>query len=56
MKTKLVCHGLISRHVNFHDNRKKRTINSNIKICRWGGEEKEPRKEPNPLLVSVAVF
>ena len=43
MKTKYVCHGLISLHVNFHDNRKKRTITSNMKICRWGKKEKEPK-------------
>ena len=49
MKTKYVCHGLISLHVNFHDNRKKRTVTSNIKIYRWGGgggggKKKEPQK------------
>ena len=37
MKTKYVCHGLISLHGNFHDNRTKWTVISNIKICRWGG-------------------
>ena len=42
MKTKYVCHNLISLHVNFHDNRKKRTVTLNIKICRWGEKEKEP--------------
>ena len=42
MKIKYVCHGLISLHVNFHDNRTKWTLTSNIKICRWGGKEKEP--------------
>ena len=43
MKIKYVCHGLISLHFNFHDNRTKWTLTSNIKICRWGGgKEKEP--------------
>ena len=28
---------LISLHANFHDNRTKLTVTSNIKICRWGG-------------------
>ena len=42
MKTKYVCHGLISLHGNFHDNRTKLTATSNIKICRWGVKEKEP--------------
>ena len=40
MKTKYVCHGLISLHVNFHDNRKKRTVTLNIKSCRWGKRKK----------------
>ena len=47
MKIKYVCHGLISLHVNFHYNRTKWTLTSNIKICRWGGgggKEKELRK------------
>ena len=42
MKIKYVCHGLISLHFNFHDNRTKWTLTSNIKICRWGEKEKEP--------------
>ena len=42
MKIKYVCHGLVSLHVNFYDNRTKWTLTSIIKICRWGGEEKEP--------------
>ena len=37
MKTKYVCHGRISLHVNFHDNRTKRLVISNIKISRCGG-------------------
>ena len=40
MKTKYVCHGLISLHVNFRDNRTKRTVTSNIKFCRWGKKKK----------------
>ena len=44
MKTKYVCHGLISLHVNFHDNRTMQTLILFMKNCRWGGEqEKEPR-------------
>ena len=42
MKTKYVCHGLISLHVNFHDNRTKWTVTSNIKNYRWGEKEKSP--------------
>ena len=37
MKTKYVCHGLISLHVIFYDNRTKGTETLNTKICRWGG-------------------
>ena len=37
MKTKNVCQGLISLHVNFYDNRTKLTGTSNLKNCRWGG-------------------
>ena len=37
MRTIYACYGLISLHVNFHDNRTKWTVFSNIKICRWGG-------------------
>ena len=46
MKSKYVCHGRISLHVNFHDNRTKWLVISNIKISRWGGggEEKEPER------------
>ena len=43
METKYVCNGLISL-ANFHDNWTKRTVTSNIKVCRWGGGGKE--KEP----------
>ena len=43
MKTKYACYGLISLHVSFHDNRTKWTVTSNIKICRWGEKEKEPK-------------
>ena len=50
MKIKYVCHGLISVHVNFHDNRTKCTLISNIKISRWGGKEKEPKK---PVFVTT---
>ena len=42
MLTKYVCDGLISLHINFHDNRTKWTVTSNKKICRWGEKEKEP--------------
>ena len=42
LNTKYVCHGIISRHVNFHDTRTKWTVTSSIKICRWGEKEKEP--------------
>ena len=42
LNTKYVCYGLISLHVNFHDNRTKWTVISNWKICRWGEKEKEP--------------
>ena len=41
MKIKYVCHGLISLHVSFHDNRTEWTVTSNIKICRWGGVRKK---------------
>ena len=40
MKNKYVCHGLISPHVNFHDNRTKWLVISNIKISRWRGKGK----------------
>ena len=43
MKTKYACYGLISLHANFQDNRTKLTATSNIKVCRWGGKEKEPK-------------
>ena len=36
MKAKYVCYGLVSLHVIVHDNRTKWTVNSSIKICRWG--------------------
>ena len=40
MKTKYVCHGLISLHGNFHDNRTKWTVVSNKKIAGGGGRKK----------------
>ena len=47
IETRYVYHGLISLHANFHDNRTKWTVTSNIKICSGGGggggEEKEPK-------------
>ena len=43
MKTKYVCHGIISLHVNFHDNRLMWTKILIIKISRWGEKEKEPK-------------
>ena len=56
MKTKYVYHGIISLHVNFHDNRKKRTVTLNIIICSWGGGGgwggvKGEDKEPNSVCV-----
>ena len=44
MKTKYVCHVLISLNVNFNDKRTMWTLILIIKIGRWGGggEEKEP--------------
>ena len=51
MKTKYVCHGRISLHVNFHDNRTKRLVISNIKISRCGGGGKE--KEPTTPLIHI---
>ena len=42
MKTKYVCSGLISLYVNFHNNRTMWSSNLHVKICRWGGKEKEP--------------
>ena len=44
MKTKYVCHGLISPPVNFHNNWTKWTVTSNIKICRWGGDGKRAKR------------
>ena len=41
-KTKYVCRGLISRYVNFHNNRTMWSTNSHVKICRCGEKEKEP--------------
>ena len=46
LKIKYVFHGLISLHVNFHDNRTKWTLTSNIKNCRWVEKEKEPLTSP----------
>ena len=44
MKTKYVCHDLISLYVNFHNNRTMWSTNLLVKICRWGGgKEKEPK-------------
>ena len=42
-KTKYVCHGLISLYVNFHNNRTMWSTYLLVKICRWGGKEKEPK-------------
>ena len=42
MKTKYVCHGLISLYVNFHNNRTMWSENLLVKICRWGEKGKEP--------------
>ena len=41
MKTKYVCRGLISLYVNFHNNPTIWSTNLHVKICRWGGLEKE---------------
>ena len=40
MKTKYVCHGLISLYVNFHNNRTMWSTNLHVKICRWGKRKK----------------
>ena len=45
MKTKYVCHGLVSLHVNFHDNRKKVNSNFIYKKLQVGEKEKEPHLE-----------
>ena len=37
MKTKYVCHDLISLYVNLHNNRTMSSTNLLVKICRWGG-------------------
>ena len=42
MNPKYICHGLISRHVNLHNNRLAGTINLHVKIFRRGKKEKEP--------------
>ena len=42
MKTKYVCHSLISLYVNFHDNRTKVNRNFKYKNLQVGGKEKEP--------------
>ena len=49
LKTKYAFHGLIYLHVNFHDNRTKRTVILIIKNCRWGEKEKEPHFWPTDL-------
>ena len=40
MKTKYVCHGLISLCVNFNNNRTMWSTKFLVKICRWGGKGK----------------
>ena len=46
MKTKYVCRGLISLHVNFCNNRTMWSTNLHVKNCRWGGgKEKEPIRD-----------
>ena len=40
MKTKYVCHGLISLYVNFHNNRTMWSTNLLVKINRWGEKER----------------
>ena len=42
MQTKYVCRALFSLYVNFHNNRTMWSTKLHVKICRWGGEEKEP--------------
>ena len=37
MKTKYVCHSLISPHENFHNDRTMSTEPFLVKNCRWGG-------------------
>ena len=45
MKTKYVHHGLVSLHVNFHNNRTIGTVILIKKICRWAwGRKKEPEQ------------
>ena len=43
MKTKYVFRGLISLYVIFHSNRTTWSTNLQVKICRWGEKEKEPK-------------
>ena len=50
MKTKYVCRGLTSLYVNFHNNWTMWSTNLHVKICRWGGKE----KEPNPVVEESA--
>ena len=52
MMTKYVSHNLVSLRVKFHDNRIKWTVTSNIKICRWGEKEEEPKAVCHDLCVS----
>ena len=40
MRTKCVLHILISRHVNFHNDRTMWTVTIPVKTCRWGGRKK----------------
>ena len=51
MKTKYVWHGLISLHVNFHENHTKWTVISYVKICRWGGGGLQVGEEKEHLLI-----
>ena len=51
MKTKYVCRGLISLYV--HNNRTMWSTNLQVKICRRGEKEKEPKKQINTLLLLI---
>ena len=45
LKTKHVCHGLVSPHASFHNNWITRTKILFVKFCRWGDKEKEPGQD-----------
>ena len=53
MKTRYVCHGLISLYVNFQNNRTMWSTNLLVKICRWGGGGGGGRKKSQQLLSTL---